>query len=61
MARMDDLGILQALRAVVPVWAVQALMTHTVDELVAAIANSIVACVSAWVAQSVAQGRQRCL
>jgi hypothetical protein len=55
---MDDLGTLQALRAVIPVWAVQTLVAYTVDELVTAIANSVVARVSAWVAKSIAQSRQ---
>lgn len=58
MTWMDDLGTLQALRAVIPVWAVQTLVAYTVDELVTAIANSVVARVSAWVAKSIAQSRQ---
>jgi hypothetical protein len=55
---MDDLGTLQALRAVIPVWAVQTLVAYTIDKLVTAIANSVVARVPARVAKSIAQSRQ---
>lgn len=39
VARMNELGILDAVGAIIPVWAVQALVTNTVDKLVAAIAD----------------------
>jgi hypothetical protein len=40
--RVDELGVLETVRAVIPVWAVQALVADTVDVLVAAIADSTV-------------------
>lgn len=55
---VDNLGTLQALRAVVPVWAVQALVADAVDELVTAVTNSVVACITAGVAERIAQSRQ---
>jgi hypothetical protein len=39
---VDELGVLETVRAVIPVWAVQALVADTVDVLVAAIADSAV-------------------
>jgi hypothetical protein len=39
---VDELGVLETIRAVIPVWAVQALVADTVDVLVAAIADSAV-------------------
>lgn len=42
VARMDDRGIQNTLRAVVPVRAVQALVTNTTDGVIAAIAQGIV-------------------
>jgi hypothetical protein len=38
MARVDVLGAFNAVGAIVPVWAVQALVTDTIDEFVAPIA-----------------------
>ena len=55
VTRVDDLSALQALRAVVPVGAIQALVADTIDELVASITHCIVACVAARVAKCVAQ------
>jgi hypothetical protein len=55
VTRVNDLGALQALRAVVPVGTIQTLVADTVDELVASIAHCIVACVAARVAKCVAQ------
>jgi hypothetical protein len=57
VTRVDDLGALRALRAVIPVRAVQALVADTIDELVAAIADGRVASVPAWCAESMSQGR----
>jgi hypothetical protein len=39
---VDELGVLETVRTVIPVWAVQALVADTVDVLVAAIADSAV-------------------
>ena len=39
---VDEVGVLETVRAVIPVWAVQALVADTVDVLVAAIADSAV-------------------
>ena len=47
MTGVDELGVLDALRAEVPVGAVQALVADAVDELVAAIADSRVADIAA--------------
>jgi hypothetical protein len=58
MTGVDDLGALNTFRAVVPVRAVQALVTNTVDELVAAVADCRMACIPAGRAQSIGQGRQ---
>jgi hypothetical protein len=57
VTRVDDLGALRTLRAVIPVRAVQALVADTIDELVAAIADGRVASVPAWCAKGVSQGR----
>jgi hypothetical protein len=53
VARMNVLGALDTIRAVVPIWAVEALVADTVDELIAAIANGGVANVSPRVAEEV--------
>lgn len=58
MTGVDELGVLETVRAVVPVWAVQALVADTVDELVTAIADGVVTDVPARVAQEIGQGRQ---
>ena len=55
VARMNELGALDAIGAVVPVWAVQAFMADTIDELVAAIADSRVADIPARLAEEVGQ------
>jgi hypothetical protein len=39
---VDEVGVLETVRAVIPVWAVQALVADTVDVLIAAIADSAV-------------------
>jgi len=44
---MDEAGVDNATRAEVPVWAVEALVTNTVDIFVTSIADSVVARVSA--------------
>lgn len=58
MTRMYHLSVLDALRAVIPVWTVQALVTHTVDEFFATITNSSMASVSAGVAKKFCHGRK---
>jgi hypothetical protein len=55
MARVDELCVLYAIGAVVPVWAIQALVAHTVDELVAAITYGRVAHIPARVAEEVSE------
>ena len=40
MPRVDELGALDTLGAEVPIGAVQALVAHTVDELLATVTNS---------------------
>lgn len=61
MARMNHLGVLDAIRAQVPVWAVQALVAYPVDELVTAIADRSVTNVSARVAEEVCHRRKSCI
>lgn len=61
MACVRKFGILDTIGAIVPIWAVQALVANTIDELVAAITDSGVANVSARVAKEVSQGRESCL
>lgn len=56
---VDELGALDALGAEVPVGAVQALVAHAVDELLATIADSGVADVSASIAKEVSKSRHR--
>jgi hypothetical protein len=56
VARVNKLGILDTVIAVVPIRAVQALVTDAVDELVAAVADSVVANVSTGVAEELSQG-----
>jgi hypothetical protein len=56
MAGVDELGVLDAVRAVVPVWAVQALVANAIDELVAAVADGRVADVPTSIAKEVSQG-----
>jgi hypothetical protein len=51
MAGMDELGILDALRAEIPVGAVEALVANAVDELLASIAHGRVTNMSAGVAE----------
>lgn len=55
------LGALDTTRAIVPVWAVQALMAHTIDELIATITDSGMADISSRVAEEVSQGRKSCV
>lgn len=50
VARVDELGVLETVRTVVPVWAVQALVADTVDELIAAVADRVVTDIPARVA-----------
>ena len=47
VTRVDDASSLDAVAAVIPIWAVQALMAHTIDLLVTPIADSIVAYITA--------------
>jgi hypothetical protein len=56
MSWVDNLGALDALGAVIPVWAVQALVAHTVDELIAAIADSRVAYIATGIAKELGNG-----
>lgn len=58
VARVNDFGALDTVRAVIPVGAVQALMANTIDELVATIANSGMANVPARVAEGPSKGRK---
>jgi len=58
VTRVNILGALDAFGAKVPIRAVQALVTHTVNELLAAITNSRVANVPSSIAQEICQGRQ---
>tara|TARA_R110002003_G_scaffold1005_3_gene21980 strand:- start:17553 stop:18035 length:483 start_codon:yes stop_codon:yes gene_type:complete len=58
VARMDVLRTLDTVGAVVPVWAVQALVTDTVYELVTTIADSRVAHVPSSIAEKVGQSGQ---
>jgi hypothetical protein len=55
---VDELGVLETVGAVVPVWAVQALVADTVDELVAAIADGVVTNVPARIAEEIGQSRE---
>ena len=57
MSRVDELGALDTLGAEVPVGAVEALVAHTIDELLAPIANSGVAHVPARIAKEICKGR----
>jgi hypothetical protein len=59
--RVDELGALDALGAEVPVGAVQALVAHTVNELLAAIADGRVADIAASIAQEVGKSGHRSL
>jgi hypothetical protein len=59
MARMDVLSILDAIWAVIPVWAVQTFVTDAIDEPVAAVADSWVTNVSPRVAKEVSQSGKR--
>ena len=45
---MSVASVLHALAAEVPVWAAQALVTHTVDFTIAAVANGVVTNVATW-------------
>jgi limonene-1,2-epoxide hydrolase len=56
VAGVDELGVLEAVGAVVPVWTVQALVANTVYELIAAIADGVVTNVPARVAQEISEG-----
>lgn len=58
VARVDEPGVLDTVGAIVPVWAVQALVANTIDELVTAIADSRVADIPARVAEEVGQSRK---
>ena len=53
---MDEAGVDNATRAEVPVWAVEALVTNTVDILVTSIADSVVSRVSARSKQGLSNG-----
>jgi hypothetical protein len=48
VSRMNEVGIRNAGRAEVPVWAVEALVTNTIDVLITTITNGIMASVTAW-------------
>jgi hypothetical protein len=58
MAGVNMVSTLDTVWAIVPVWAVQALMADTIDELVAAVTNSWVADVSSRVAEEISQSRK---
>lgn len=53
---MDELGTLDTLGAVIPVRAVQALVTHAIDELVTAITDCGVADISSRSAKTLSKG-----
>jgi hypothetical protein len=55
VAGMDELGVLDALRAEIPVWAVETLVTNTVDEFLASITHGRVANMPAGVAEITGQ------
>jgi hypothetical protein len=55
MAGVDVLRALDTVGAVVPVWAVQALVTDAIDELVTSVANGGVADIASGVAKEVCQ------
>jgi len=59
MARMNELGALDALRAEVPVRTVEALVAHTIDELLTSIAHGAMAHVPAGVAKNARQWTKR--
>jgi hypothetical protein len=48
VARVDEVGICNASCTEVPIWTIKALVTYTINVLVASIADSIVANVAAW-------------
>jgi hypothetical protein len=58
MTGVDELGVLETVRAVIPVWAIQALVADTIDKFVAAIADSIVTNVPARIAEEIGQSRE---
>jgi hypothetical protein len=58
---VNELGVLETVRAVIPVWAIQALVADTVNELVAAIADSVVTNIPAGIAQEIRQSRKHSL
>jgi hypothetical protein len=49
---VDKARVCNASCAKIPVWAIEALVTDTIDVLVTSIANSVVASVAAWSKQS---------
>ena len=53
MTRVNDVSTLQALGTVIPVWAVQALVTDAIDELVTAVTNCRVARIPSWAAERI--------
>jgi small basic protein len=55
MAWMDELGIWHASSAIIPIWAIQALVSDTIDIAIASITDSLVGSVAARLEKCVGQ------